>query len=104
MTKIDYNNPHVLKICWDQIDEGKLMELEISGLKARHVALAFPHYLDHLALSRSRRQRKISLVKWAVLGAFITPTLWGVCNHAVVNRRAFEGRRSCKGFVVKFGV
>ena len=88
---IDYNNPHVLKICWVQIDEGTSWILK-SAAKARCVALAFPHYLE--PSKSNRRQRKISLVKWAVLGAFITPTLFSEYDLRETER--FRVERSCK--------
>lgn len=103
MVRLDYNNEEVLKACWALLDKAEPIQLEITGAKARLVACAFPHYVDHLDPRRGRKQQRISLLKFALLGAFATPALWAMCNRAILNNIGFRGRKLAHSFIVEFG-
>lgn len=79
------------------------MEIEITSSKARTIAHAFPHYLGLQDPKRNYVDRKLSLLKWAIFGAFSASTLWAICNRARLKGRAIEGLLLAETFVVRIG-
>jgi hypothetical protein len=82
LTKLNYDNSSVLDDAWREIDQGVPVDIEITSSTARKIAHAFPHYLAHQYPERNYVDRKLSLLKWATLGAFSATTLWAICNRA----------------------
>ena len=101
MTTLDYNKSSILDDAWKQIDQGSPLEIEINSYKARTIARAFPHYLDHQDPKRNYVDRKLSLLKWTILGVFSAPTLWAICNRARLKGMMIEGMLVADTFVVR---
>jgi hypothetical protein len=84
MLTFDYLQSSVLQEALNAVDRKVPIDIVVRGWRARFVAMAFPYFLE-IETNRHVFFRRIWLLaKFVLSGAFFTPTLWGICNHAIL--------------------
>ena len=93
LVTLNYDQATILEQAFREIDAGSNLRLEINGWRVERVAESLPLFLK---LNQDRNvprglELRLLLFKFAFKGAFCAPTLWGICNRALLKGMHITG-------------
>lgn len=83
--ELHYDNKNILSDALKAIDENKSFYIVVNGWRKSIIKKTMPMYIKYFynRHKRNEKTKKIEILKFAPCG-ILTPTLWGIINHAML--------------------
>ena len=97
-----YLDQKVDKKAWESIDNKEEFQILISGWKVIFIKNALPHFIDIYNKTFDNHFNKIYKVLMFSIWGSVSPTLWGILNHALLAETGISYQEKEQQIIVYF--